>query len=73
MTTVPVVPMSAHPLARPHASRAQGTHGDFDLGDREDGLIGGDTTRAEDTFNIRGRHSERPEDGLLGGIAKPVV
>ena len=72
MTTVPVVPMSAHPLTRPHASRVQGTHGDFDLGNRKDGL-GGDNMRAEDMFNIRGHYSERPEDDLLGDLAKPVV
>jgi hypothetical protein len=61
MTTVPLV--SAHPLVPPHARRAQGTLRDFDLGDREDGL-GGDDLHAEDTFNVRGDHSEHPEHDL---------
>ena len=32
--------VSVHPLARPQARRAQGTPGDSDLIDREDGLLG---------------------------------
>ena len=66
---MPTVPASAHPLPRPHAL------GDFDFnfGDREDGLRGGDNLHVEDTFNIRGGHSEYPKDDVLGGLGKPVV
>jgi hypothetical protein len=73
MTTIPVVPVSAYPLARPHARLAQGTLDDFDFGNREDGLLGGGNSRAEDTLNIRGGRSEHPEDDLLGDLAKPMV
>ena len=47
-----------------------GTPDDFDFGDREDGLLGGDNSDAEDTFNI---HSEHPEHDILGDLGKPVV
>jgi hypothetical protein len=70
MTTVSVVPVSAHLLARPSSA---GTPGDFDFGDREDGLLGGDNSHAEDMFYIHGGHSEHPEDDPLGDLAKPVV
>lgn len=46
------------------------TPGDFDFGDREDGLLGGDNSDAEDTFGIRDRH---PRDDILGDLGKPVV
>ena len=58
------------PLARPRARRAQG---DFDFGDREDGLLGGDHSHTEDTFNIRGVHSEHPEHDILNDLGKLVV
>ncbi|KAH0832195.1 hypothetical protein J3R83DRAFT_13113 [Lanmaoa asiatica] len=48
------------------------TPGDFDFGDREDGPIGGDNSDAEDTFRIRGSHSEPLEDDILGDLGKPV-
>jgi hypothetical protein len=69
------VPVSVHPLARPlsHARRAQCTPGDIDFGDREDGLLGGDHSHAEDTFNIRGGRSEHLEDDMLGDLGKEVV
>jgi hypothetical protein len=57
-----------HPLPLPHARRAKGTPGDIDFGDREDGLLGGDHSHAEDTFNIRSSHSEHPEDDILGDL-----
>ena len=64
---MPTVPASPHPLPRPH------TLGDFNFGDREDGLLGGDNLHVEDTFNIRGGRSEHPKDDVLGDLGKPVV
>jgi hypothetical protein len=64
---MPTVPLSTHPLAPPYAL------GNFDFDDREDGLLGGDNSHAEDTFNIRGGRSEHPEDDLLGDLANSMV
>ncbi|KAG8215564.1 hypothetical protein J3R82DRAFT_7409 [Butyriboletus roseoflavus] len=49
-----------------------GTPGDFDFGDREDGLLSGDKSDAEDTFGIRSSHPEHAEDDILGDLGKPV-
>lgn len=48
-----------------------GTPGDFDFGDREDGLIEGDNTGAEDMFGIHGGHSGHQD--ILGDLGKPLV
>jgi hypothetical protein len=50
-----------------------GTPSDFDFGDREDALLGGDNSDAEDTFNIRSGHSEHPEVDILGDLGKLAV
>ena len=50
-----------------------GTPGDFDFGDREDGLLAGDNSDVEDTFGIRASRSERSRDDILGDLGKPVV
>ena len=51
-----------------------GTPGDFDFGDREDSLLGGDNSDREDTFNIRGGgRSGHAEDDILGDLGKPLV
>ncbi|KAH0828779.1 hypothetical protein J3R83DRAFT_3219 [Lanmaoa asiatica] len=50
-----------------------GTPGDFDFGDREDGLLGGNNSDAEDTFGIRGSHSKLHEHDILGDLGKPVT
>ena len=67
---------SAHPPSQPRSqlpSRSlTGTPGDFDFGEREDGPRGEDSD-GEDTFGIRGRHAEHPEDDILGDLGKPVV
>jgi hypothetical protein len=35
--------------------------------------LGGNNSDAEDTFNIRGGHSEHPKHDILGDLSKPVV
>ena len=53
--------------------KAQGTPGNFDFGNHEDGFLGGDNSHVEDTFTIHGGgHSEHPRD-ILGDLGKPVV
>jgi hypothetical protein len=65
---MPSVPVSAHPLARGTPTRL--SSGDFD--DPEDSR--GDNSDAQITFNVRGGHSEHPEDDMLGDLAcKPVI
>ena len=66
-------PRTSQPQPRVPPRSLTGTPGDFDFGDREDGLLGGDNSDAEDTYNIRRGHSGHPEDEILGDLGKPVV
>ncbi|KAF9234152.1 hypothetical protein BU15DRAFT_90081 [Melanogaster broomeanus] len=64
-------------FALPPPSHSQtGTPGDFDFGDREDGLLDDDDSDGEDTFGLRVRANPRTantqEDDLLGDLGKPV-
>ena len=47
-----------------HAVIGHGTPGAFDFGDRQDSLLGGDNSHAEDTH---------PEVDILSYLGKPVV
>ncbi|KIJ57961.1 hypothetical protein HYDPIDRAFT_34639, partial [Hydnomerulius pinastri MD-312] len=61
------------PSSQTAPSRSQtGTPGDFDFGNREDALLGGDDSDGEDTFGISGA-ATRQEDDILGDLGKPVV
>ncbi|KAG9308902.1 hypothetical protein JVU11DRAFT_11362 [Chiua virens] len=59
------------PQPQPPSRSLTGTPGDFDFGDREDGLSK-DEDYGEDTFGIRGRQGEHVEDDILGDLGKPV-
>lgn len=66
-------PQRSQPSPRVPARSLTATPGDFDFGDREDGLLRGDNSDVEDTFGIRDRHFGHPEDDILGDLGRPVV
>ena len=66
-------PQTSQPQPQLPSRSLTGTPGDFDFGDREDGLIGDDNTGAEDKFGIRGGHSGDQEHDILGDLGKPLV
>ncbi|KAF8551237.1 hypothetical protein OG21DRAFT_1513018 [Imleria badia] len=69
----PSEPQTSPPQPQVPSRSLTGTPGDFDFGDREDALLGGDNSDTEDTFNIRGGgHSERDGDDILGDLGKPL-
>ena len=65
-------PQASHPRSQPPPRSLTGTPGEFDFGNREDGLLGEDSD-TEDTFGIRGSRAEHPEDDILGDLGKPLV
>ena len=69
----PSEPQTSQPLSKVPSRSLSGTPGDFDFGDREDGLLTGGDSDVEDTFGIRSSYAERPEDDILGDLGKPVV
>ncbi|KAF9222857.1 hypothetical protein BS17DRAFT_818174 [Gyrodon lividus] len=52
-----------------------GTPRDFDFGDREDGLLGGDDSEAKNACGLRASSSgaNTHEDDILGDLGKPVL